>query len=89
MFTVGFLMAYLCINRPQTLLWGPDDFPDGYHGQEAVVYGHWHNAIEDDSGWPWPCIKGNQTFGIDTISHGVLTAMRFPDGKIFQSNRYL
>jgi len=29
-----------------------------------------------------------RTYGIDTIAKGVLTAMRFPDGKIFQSERY-
>ena len=78
----------LHLQDPQTLVWGPDDFPDGYHGEDAVVYGHWNNAVEDESGWPWPCVKDNRTFGIDTISRGVLSAMRFPDGKIFQSNRY-
>jgi serine/threonine protein phosphatase 1 len=79
----------LHLQDPQTLIWGPDGFPDGYHGQEAVVYGHWSNSVVDETGWPAPFIKGNRTFGIDTISHGVLTAMRFPDGKIFQSNMYL
>jgi serine/threonine protein phosphatase 1 len=76
------------LQDPQTLVWGPNDFPDAYHGEDSVVYGHWSNAIEDDSGWPWPCVKPNRTFGIDTISRGVLTAMRFPDGKVFQSDRY-
>jgi serine/threonine protein phosphatase 1 len=79
----------LHLQDPQTLVLGPVDFPDGYHGQETVVYGHWNNAVEDESGWPWPCVKANRTFGIDTISRGVLTAMRFPDGKIFQSDRCL
>jgi hypothetical protein len=27
------------------------------------------------------------TYGINTIAKGVLTAMRFPDGKIFQSTK--
>jgi serine/threonine protein phosphatase 1 len=73
----------------QELIWGPDAFPDQYQGRDAVVYGHWDNSVEDKDGWPWPCTKDNQTFGIDTISKGVLTAMRFPEGKIFQSARYL
>lgn len=77
------------LQDPQTLIWGPDGFPDGYNSGEAVVYGHWNNAVEDESGWPWPYVKDNRTFGIDTISRGVLTAMRFPDGRIFQSNKYL
>lgn len=79
----------LNLQDPETLIWGPEGFPDGYRGQEAVVYGHWDNAIKDESGWPWPCIKGNRTFGIDTISGGVLTAMRFPDGEVFQSDTHL
>jgi len=33
-------------------------------------------------------VKSNRSYGIDTIAKGVLTAMRFPDGKIFQSERY-
>jgi len=73
----------------QNLIWGPDGFPDQYRGRDAVVYGHWDNSVDDKGGWPWPCAKENRTFGIDTISKGVLTAMRFPDGKIFQSARYL
>lgn len=73
---------------PSVYLWGPDGFPDLYRGKAPVVYGHWGNAVEDDSGWPRPCVRENRTYGIDTISRGVLTAMRFPDGKVFQSNRY-
>ena len=76
------------LQDPQTLIWGPHNFPDEYNGHETVVYGHWNNPVIDESGWPWPRAKANHTFGIDTISHGVLTAMSFPDGKIFQSNRY-
>ena len=34
-----------------------------------------------------PAIAG-RTIGIDTISHGVLTAVRLPGGDIFQSARY-
>src|SRR5271165_2674966 len=76
------------LQDPQTLIWGPRNFPGEYNGHETVVYGHWNNPVIDESGWPWPRAKANHTFGIDTISHGVLTAMSFPDGKIFQSNRY-
>jgi hypothetical protein len=68
-------------------VWGTDDFLDSYDGDEMVVYGHWGNAVVDADGWPWPCV-GNRTIGIDTISHGVLTALRLPDGRIFQSRRH-
>jgi serine/threonine protein phosphatase 1 len=78
----------LHLQNSDTLLWGPDNFPDAYRGRDAIVYGHWDNAFDDESGWPLPCIKDNRTFGIDTISRGVLTAMRFPDGEIFQSKKY-
>jgi len=32
-------------------------------------------------------VIGN-TVGIDTISHGVLTAIRMPDRRVFQGGRY-
>ena len=72
----------------ESLIWGTGDFLDEYRGDDAIVYGHWDNAVLDRSLWPRPCIKENKTFGIDTISHGVLTAIRLPDGEVFQSNRY-
>lgn len=68
--------------------WGPHGFPDRYCGDECVVYGHWGNAARDENEWPRPVVKMNRTYGIDTISTGVLTAMRFPDGRIFQSKRH-
>ena len=68
-------------------IWGTDDFLEAYDGDEMVVYGHWDNALVDADGWPRPRI-GNRTIGIDTISHGVLTALRLPDGTIFQSLRH-
>jgi len=77
----------LHLQDPEALVWGTPDFPDGYHGERSVVYGHWENSVEDDAGWPQPRVLSNRTFGIDTISRGVLTAMRFPDGKIFQSGK--
>jgi serine/threonine protein phosphatase 1 len=77
------------LQNSHDLIWGPDGFPDLYQGRDAVVYGHRDNAVEDKDGWPWPCVNENRTFGLDTISKGVLTAMRFPDGKVFQSARFL
>jgi len=79
----------LHLQDPETLLWGPDGFPDGYRGQEAVVYGHWNNSVIDETGWPGPRTKANRTYGIDSISHGVLTAMRFPEGRVVQSGKYV
>ena len=38
-------------------------------------------------GWPAPMIVG-RTIGVDTISHGVLTAVRLPDQRVFQSARH-
>ena len=67
-----------------TFIWGPSDFPEEYKGAATVVYGHRHNAIVDEKGVVRPCIL-DRTYGIDSIEHGVLTAMRFPDEKVFQS----
>lgn len=78
----------LYLQNPETLIWGPDGFPDGYYGPDPIVYGHWNNGVRDERGWPRPNIKENRTFGIDTISSGVLTAIRFPDGKVFQSKQH-
>jgi serine/threonine protein phosphatase 1 len=69
------------------LVWGADDFPNSYAGEETVIYGHWDNALVDAHGWPWPRLS-NRTIGIDTISHGVLTAFRLPRASIFQSRRH-
>ena len=69
------------------LIWGADTFPDGYEGEEVVVYGHRNNAVLQPDGWPVPRIAG-RTIGVDTISHGVLTAVRVPDEHVFQSARY-
>jgi diadenosine tetraphosphatase ApaH/serine/threonine PP2A family protein phosphatase len=69
------------------LIWGGGGFPDEYDGPETVVYGHRNNAVVSADGWPSPAILG-RTIGIDTISHGVLTAVRLPDGRVFQSARF-
>lgn len=66
------------------LIWGADDFPDDYRGLETVVYGHWGNARVEESGRPRPAVIG-RTIGIDSIAHGVLTAVRLPDRQVMQS----
>ena len=73
--------------KRNALIWGAGTFPDGYQGAEVVVYGHWDNAALNADGWPAPLSVGS-TLGVDTISHGVLTAVRLPDRRIFQSARY-
>lgn len=80
-------LASLSDQPPQSLIWGHRSFPAKYTGTSPIVYGHWNNALLDDHGWPAPRIVGN-TIGIDTISHGVLTAIRMPDRRIFQSARH-
>jgi serine/threonine protein phosphatase 1 len=74
--------------RREALIWGAGSFPDTYRGAETVVYGHHNNATLTSSGWPTPTLVG-RTIGIDTISHGVLTAVRLPDQRVFQSVRTL
>jgi len=69
------------------LVWGIADFMDRYDGRSSVVYGHWDNAVLDAAGWPWPRF-GKRTVGIDTISHGVLTALCLPGGTVVQSRRH-
>jgi len=67
-------------------VWGPLGFPEDYAGPEPVVYGHRDNCMVDTSGLIHPCVGANQTFGIDSSSHGVLIAMRFPDRTVWQSS---
>jgi hypothetical protein len=74
--------------HPRSLVWGTTQFQDRYSGARALVYGHWNNAELDAAGWPQPRIIGN-TIGIDTIRHGVLTAIRMPERQIIQSARYV
>lgn len=68
-------------------VWGPLGFPEDYEGNNPVVYGHRDNGVVDADGLVRPFAGTNRTYGIDTISHGVLTAMRFPDGRVWQSVR--
>jgi Calcineurin-like phosphoesterase len=75
-----------CLEEQTTdaLIWGAKGFPQAYDGRELVVYGHHNNAEVDARGWPHPTIAG-ATIGIDTIAHGVLTAIRLEDRRVFQS----
>ena len=76
-------------NEVDVHVWGPLGFPEEYAGNHTVVYGHRDNAILDGNGIPQPRVGSNRTYGIDTISHGILTGMRFPDAKVIQSARGL
>ena len=69
------------------LVWGTSGFPKDYAGDRTVIYGHMNNAHVDDDDWPHPRVTGN-TFGLDTIAHGVLTAIRLPGPYVLQSARY-
>lgn len=69
------------------LIWGSDDWPAGYEGPRVHVYGHHDNAEVDAAGWPRPAVRSH-SIGIDTISHGVLTAVRLPDRHVMQSARF-
>lgn len=73
-------------DNPDTFVWGPVGFPEDYTGAAPVVYGHRHNAVADTDGVVRPCIGVNLTYGIDSSEHNVLTAMRFPDERVFQSH---
>ena len=66
-------------------VWGPLGFPEDYVGSDAVVYGHRDDGIVDREGFARPSIGANKTYGIDTISRGVLTCLRFPDGKVWHA----
>ena len=75
-------------NQPrEALIWGVSGFPNRYDGTDTVVYGHWNNADLNADDWPSPKIVG-RTIGIDTIAFGVLTAIRMPDRRVFQSARH-
>ena len=65
------------------LVWGPDDFPEAYDGRELVVYGHRGDTPLDATGRPKPRMRQN-TIGLDSSEHGVLTAVRLPDRRVFQ-----
>ena len=65
----------------EALLGGTDDFVEKYSGPDLIVYGHWGDTPLNADGWPVPRIQAH-TIGIDTIAHGVLTAIRLPDRSV-------
>ena len=69
------------------LVWSKVDFQERYRGSVPLVYGHRNNAVLDEAGWPHPRFIGN-TIGLDSSRHGVLTAIRLPDRRVFQSAQY-
>lgn len=73
--------------RSEDLRWGTDGFPHRYRGEELLLYGHTNDFVLDKSNWPQPRIVG-RTYCLDTISSGVLTALRLPEGIVIQSDRY-
>ena len=66
------------------VVWGPDEFPEHYHGRELVVYGHRGDTPLDGDGRPQPRVRHN-TIGLDSSGYGVLTAVRLPDQRVFQA----
>lgn len=72
------------------LLFGRNDggFPVSYRGERVVVYGHRNDAELDADGWPSPRMT-DHTIGLDTSHHGVLSAVRLPDRRVFQSGRHI
>ena len=69
------------------LIWGAAGFPYAYTGDDLIVYGHWNNATVDASGWPGPRFLNN-TIGLDTSAFGVVTGIRLPDRRLYQSAQY-
>ena len=67
------------------LIWGHPGFPSEYAGAVPVVYGHWNRGVPGADGWPSPYVFKN-TICVDTSKYGVVTAVRMPDGSVFQSS---
>lgn len=74
-------------DQRRALVWGGPGFPEDYDGVRPVVYGHHNDAVIDADDWPGPRVVG-RTYGLDTIAHGVLTAIRLPGPRYYQSGRY-
>ena len=69
----------------QALLWGADSFPQDFTGDDLVVYGHWNDFAVDAGGTPQPKVTNSKAVCVDTVSQGILTAVRFPDRLVIQS----
>ena len=67
-----------------TVVWGPEEFPELYQGRELVVYGHRGDTPLGADGRPKPRIRP-RTIGLDSSQYGVLTAIRLPDRRVFQA----
>jgi len=74
--------------RRHELIWGASGFPRAYTAEDLIVYGHFNNATLDAKGWPAPAFV-NRTIGLDTSAFGVVSAVRLPDQRVFQSAQYL
>lgn len=74
-------------DQGDALIWGGPGFPDDYAGGLPIVYGHHNDAVIDADDWPHARIVG-ATYGLDTIAHGVLTAIRLPGPTFYQSGRH-
>jgi hypothetical protein len=70
------------------MIWGHTKWPGDYAGPDVVMYGHCDNAELNSDGWPGPAM-GPASIGVDTISHGILTAFRLPERRMLQSSRFL
>jgi serine/threonine protein phosphatase 1 len=71
----------------RAILWGCPAFPHCYSGDDVIIYGHSPTETVDARGVPTIRTVG-KTIGIDTINDGILTAIRFPEMEVIQSNRY-
>ena len=69
------------------LTWGHDGFPEEYAGEAYVMYGHHNDPTSTPTAGRGRASSG-ATIGLDTIAHGVLTAVALPGPQVFQSTRY-
>jgi len=68
----------------ESVVWGSAEFPEQYRGDELVAYGHRGDTPLAEDGRPVPNVRPN-TIGLDSSQHGVLTAIRLPDRRVFQA----
>jgi serine/threonine protein phosphatase 1 len=65
------------LQTEKDLVWGNNEFPAGYLGDELVVYGHWNDARMQPDG-NLVLNRRKNTVGIDTIAQGALTCLILP-----------